>query len=385
MQKPNGNAGLERGVDGSGERAEDEERLRQLAVVDLPGAGEDRQDERDQRHAQAARGRRRRGGRVVRRSRGRQRGLRRRLRPLLVLSVRLVHRVLLALVAARLPEGAGRPAGSTRPFRSRFANDRPRAPARPRGSAGSPAVLTPLLEQPAVVVHAVVHAVDPSLERGRDHHAQHPQVLDQAHRVLLGRGGHVDGALLHPARDARRPGRRLLHEQEGGGGERGEAGSQRVDAPRHAHGRADRHHVRARPPPGGLGHSRGERRGRIEVERRPQHAQHLVECRQQDRTGAARRQVVLEVRAQQRRQRVLAVVGEELLRPRAVEHVLHACPTSSARSLRRRASSSRPRLMRLFTVPSGICRVSAASSYARPCRSQRMMGWRRSAGSACRP
>ena len=56
------------------------------------------------------------------------------------------------------------------------------------------------------------------------------------------------------------------------------------------------------------------------------------------------------------------MIGEQLLRAAALQGVPHGRATSRRADSRRLASSSRPRLMRLFTVPSGTSRMLAISS-----------------------
>ena len=77
------------------------------------------------------------------------------------------------------------------------------------------------------------------------------------------------------------------------------------------------------------------------------------------------------------RQRAVHVIADQNFELRAV-HTASFCFRSS------RASSARPRLIRDFTVPSGICSTSAISRYSISCKSRKITASRKSGESFCR-
>jgi hypothetical protein len=94
-----------------------------------------------------------------------------------------------------------------------------------------------------------------------------------------------------------------------------------------------------------------------------QDVEDLDESASQVAASLAARDMRLQLRVENGIEGAVEVIGEQLLRPPARKRVVpHDRATSRRADRRRRASSRRPRLMRLFTVPSGMSRMDAISS-----------------------
>ena len=165
-----------------------------------------------------------------------------------------------------------------------------------------------------------------------------------------------------------------------------EAGRRRVQPVRQDEGRADLDRPRASER--GTRRALGERLGASSSGAFRSAADDLRERFRQLTARLAAGEVRLELGAQDRVQR--AARGGRTAAPRpcgSPSSCPHDAPPASSwrRPSSRLASSSRARLMRLFTVPSGTSSDFAISSYGSPCRSHRMSGSRSSGGSARRP
>jgi hypothetical protein len=219
----------------------------------------------------------------------------------------------------------------------------------------------PALENAAVIVEAVVDAIEPPFEGGPDHHPQDPHVLEHAVLAL----GDVEERVLRLVGESRRG----AHRRALGAGHQ-EHGARSDQRDRRGQPQGARPFRRAQPRPSApsllerrLRRTRREPRLRLDQRMAAQRRHDLLHRLAQRAAVVAAAQVLGELGPQHDGERALEVVREQLLRALAADFVAHcASRNSERRPSSRRASSMRPRLMRLFTVPSGSASVSAISS-----------------------